>query len=96
MPTDYSKLPEHCRGGMKRYIEEGIPPGDFLEAVICNDLVQAFARADDTNITRLFDYANFLYNEVPSVCWGSKEKMLGWTNGFRITNEPKDLPEGEE
>ena len=81
--TDYSRLPEHCREGMKRYIEHGIIPGDFLQAVICNKLVESFAIADDTNIKRLFDYTDFLYNEVPTSAWGSEKKMLEWANGFQ-------------
>ena len=82
MMTDYSRLPEHCREGMKRYIEHGIIPGDFLQAVICNNLVETFAIADDTNIKRLCDYAFFLYWDAPSPCWGSKKKMSEWADSF--------------
>lgn len=32
-------VPAHTRGGIVRYIDEGIPPGSFLTAIICNDLV---------------------------------------------------------
>jgi len=91
MKIDYSKIPEHCRRGMKRYIEHGIIPGGFLQAVICNNLVESFARADGTNILRLFDYASFLYNEIPTSAWGSEEKMLEWANGFHP--QKPDLPE---
>jgi len=76
--TNYDKIPEHCRGGMRRYVEEGVIPGEFLQAVICNDLVESFGRADDINSDRLRDYAGFLYNEIPSLSWGSKEKMRAW------------------
>jgi hypothetical protein len=75
---NYEMLPEHCRDGMKLYIEHGIPPGSFLMAVLENNLVEAFGRADDVNINRLYDYASFLYNQAPSGCWGSKEKVSKW------------------
>ena len=75
---DYDKLPEHCRGGMKRYIEDGVIPGKFLQKVICNDLVGALGRADSINTARIRDYADFLYNEAPTPSWGSKEKMEAW------------------
>lgn len=78
---DYSILPEHIRAGAKRYIEERIPPGNFLTAVICNDLRESFGRADPTNIARMFDIVYFFYNETPSACWGSKEKMEKWLEG---------------
>jgi len=75
---NYYILPEHCRGGMRRYIEDGVIPGDFLQAVIRNNLVDALGKADDINCSRIMDYGSFLYNEVPLGCWGSKTKMLKW------------------
>lgn len=76
--VNYNLLPEHIRGGTKRYIEQGILPGDFLQAVICNNLRESFAQADDININRMFDIVSFFYNEAPSLCWGSKETMKNW------------------
>lgn len=80
MPTEinYDMLPAHCRPGMKRYIEDGLKPGDFLTKVIENDLVHSFAQADDINIRRMFDYAKFLYQEAPGQAWGSKKIMADW------------------
>ena len=73
---DYSLLPHHIRDGMKMYIENGIIPGHFLQAAIKDKLVESFSRADDTNQKRMFDIANFLYNEMPSTLRGSKTAML--------------------
>lgn len=75
---NYDKLPEPLRGAMQRYIEHGIIPGDFLQAVICNDLKESFGRADEGNIARMFDIVSFMYNEVPLHIWGSKERMITW------------------
>lgn len=80
---DYSSLPDYMRGGVQRYIENGIEPGHFLVAVLSNDLVESLSRADETNRERLFDYASFLYNELPGrrskpACWGSREAVLNW------------------
>ena len=75
---NYDRLPPHIRDGVKRYIEHGIKPGDFLTAVIQNNLKESFARADETNIERMFDIVSFLYNEVPLLCWGSPERMKNW------------------
>ena len=84
---NYEMLPEHCRAGMKRYIENGVIPGSFLQAVICNDLVGAFSLADSINSERLKDYAHFLYNEIPSPAWRSKEKMKAWAEARRMEAE---------
>ncbi|HEC66848.1 MAG TPA: hypothetical protein ENI23_16355 [bacterium] len=80
MPHDYNykKLPEHIRDSVQRYIEQGAPPGDFLTAVIRNDLKESFGRADDINIARMFDIVDFFYNEAPLECWGSPEEMEKW------------------
>ena len=75
---DYEALPEHIRAGVQRYVERGIIPGDFLQAVICNNLKESFERADDINQNRMFDIVKFFYNEVPGSCWGSKERMMKW------------------
>ena len=89
MSIAYERIPEHLRGGMQRYIEKGIEPGDFLTAVICNDLKESFARADDTNRERMFDIVCFIYNEAPSLCWGSREKMNAWIKAKKeVADEP--------
>ena len=75
---DYSRLPEHMRDGFMRWIEYGIEPGHFGMAIICNDLFEAFRRADSTNLARMKDIVTFFYNEAPSGCYGSKEKAIAW------------------
>jgi len=36
-----SGIPDHLRDGLVRYFSDGILPGGFLQAVLCNDLAQA-------------------------------------------------------
>lgn len=74
-------LPEHMRGAMQRYIENRIPPGSFLMAVLSNDLMDALGRADSVNRVRLRDIAVWLYNFSPSGCFGSVEKVRAWLQG---------------
>ena len=83
----YFHIPEYMMGGVTRYIEHGIPPGDFLTAVICNDLFEAISRADDTNMRNLPAYIGYFYNKAPSECFGSKEKMDAWIKAKRTTPE---------
>jgi hypothetical protein len=72
-------IPERMRGGIERWIEHGIPPGDFLTAVLKNDLMEACGRADDENRHLLFNYMQFFYNEAPPNCWGSPENYEHWS-----------------
>jgi len=76
--TNYNKLPEHMRESARRYVQEGVIPGDFLQAVLRNDLVRSFSNADDINIMHIRDWAHWLYNEAPSHCWGSHEALKYW------------------
>jgi hypothetical protein len=75
---NYDLLPEHMRGGARLWIENGIPPGSFMMAVLCNDLKEAFFRADRINLERMKDNIMFWYWEAPSECWGSPEKIKRW------------------
>jgi len=104
---NYDDLPPHIRGGAKMYIEEYIPPGDFLQAVICNNLKESFIRADETNTRMMWNIVNFFYNEAPMNCWGSEKKMRSWLQrrffkrGTQIVYVPShissdDAPECEE
>ena len=83
MKVDYSLLPEHMRGGAKRWIEDGIQPGGFMMSVIANDLFGAVQLADHINKNRLQDICSFFYNEAPSGCWGSKEIAKAWYEAKR-------------
>jgi hypothetical protein len=71
-------VPEHIRGGLIRFVDHGILPGGFLQAVLSNDLPEACARADDENRPRLFAIVRWLWNEAPATCWGSPEAMRAW------------------
>lgn len=76
--ADQCEIPEHMQDGLRRYITDGIPPGDFLQAVLMNDLKGAFSQADHINRPRIYNFLMFLYNYAPSPCWGSREKYLAW------------------
>ena len=73
-------IPQRMIEPIKRYILQHQKPGDFLMAVLQNDLKNAVGRADDENIDQLPAYIALLYNEAPSQCWGSKKKVIEWLN----------------
>ena len=78
-------IPERMMGGISRYIEQGIPPGDFLTAIITNDLREAVGRADDENLRNIPAYVSYFYNEAPRQCWGSQAKMDAWLEAKQST-----------
>jgi len=72
-------IPMRMMSIIEMYIENGIIPGHFLQAIICNDLHKALAHADSENLRNIPAYPMFFYNQTPGLCWGSKEKMLAWS-----------------
>lgn len=76
MAISYDGLPEHIRGGVQRFIENGIKPGGFLTAVLEGNLVKAVLRADSP--ATLHATVMWLYREAPAVCFGTSGAMQGW------------------
>lgn len=75
-------IPVHMHGGLERYLEAGILPGDFLTAVLENNLKEACGRADSINAQYLVQYVTYLYNYAPGASWGSPEKVQKWVDSF--------------
>ena len=80
--TDPSNIPAQMMAALNAYIETGRPVGQFLQAVISNNLKDAVGRADDTNIALIPAYVIYLYNEAPAFCWGSPERYEEWLKKF--------------
>ena len=74
------KVPPHIWNGLANYVLRGQGTGDFLYAMLTNDLGGVMRHADDTNIRTLHATYGFLYNGtyVPSECWGSMGKVKAW------------------
>jgi hypothetical protein len=78
---------------LKSYVENKVPPGGFLYAVLSNDLTGACAKADEHNQKQLFDIVNYVYNNLPYNSWGSPEKVKKWLNNKE--NENTEINEEE-
>jgi len=66
-------ISQHTQAALDRYVQEKILPGGFLMAVLTNDLFGAVSRADSDNLAALPDICRYIYNELPSGCWGSRD-----------------------
>lgn len=71
-------LPVCMAEGVYNYLERGIPPGSFLRAVLENDLRGAAGNADANNKNKLYEWAAFCMNELPSLAWGRKLLVKQW------------------
>ncbi len=77
---DKSWIPAYTMMALEDYVRNHTPKGGFMEAVLTNNLKEAFARADQGNLMAIGAMVNWLYNEAPSTCWGSPEKYEAWIN----------------
>ena len=85
---NWDGIPFHMRGGLARYIMDGVRPGDFLIALLSNDFMEAAGRADAENLEAFKAYATFFYCSMPSAARGSPENVRQWIshggyNGLR-------------
>ena len=78
MNTNYDKLPSHMQEAARGYVEDGGHIGGFLTALLSNDLVKTYGKADSANREAISTWIDFLYWEAPSPCWGSIEKVTKW------------------
>ena len=88
--ADWSLIPHHMRDAIRRYIEHGIRPGGFLEAVLANDLIGAFSRADMVNKNHIGDFAAFIYNDIPSPAWGSYAAVARWVEQGGLNGKSRE------
>jgi hypothetical protein len=72
VPVDY------MADSVYHYVLFGREVGDFLMALISNDLTESVSRADETNLSHLVDWVRWFYNVPTGRCWGSPEKLKHW------------------
>lgn len=75
---DASNIPEITRESIDAWAQSARPTGGFLRAVLENDLREAFSRADYDNTLAMPAIMSYVYNNVPSLCWGSPERVAEW------------------
>ena len=84
-------LPESSRTAVAYWIMEGSAVGDFLLAVITNDLRKTVALGDPENVAALRDYVTYFHNFTPSGCWGNEVSYRTWRDAGGI----KGINQGE-
>lgn len=75
---DKSTIPPLLMEGLANYVEHGAPVGSFLQNVISNNLVDAIGQADPYSRVAMPSIVSFVYMDMPSTCWGSKNVYNAW------------------
>lgn len=76
----YHNVPEHTMGALQRYVENRYQPGSFLTNVLSNKLFEAIGCADEENEQHIVDIVLFIYQRLPSGCYGSRERVQEYLN----------------
>lgn len=74
----YGFIPTRTIEALDRYLRLGIRTGDFLYAVLTNNLKGAVAYGDDDNVTALAWIVRYVVNQFPLAAQGSEEKVSQW------------------
>ncbi len=76
----------YIENALESYVSERYHPGGFLVAVLSNDLVRSCELADHINRLCLFEIVSYIYNNIPSACWGDKDTVESWLSGKDSTS----------
>ena len=71
-------MPTAIREAIDEYLTSHKEQGGFVMSVLENDLKMAVGRADQSSMRYLKDIVLYCCNEIPSDCWGSKQKVEDW------------------
>lgn len=81
-----ARLPEHMWMPVARWIKYGAIPGNFLKALLKNDLCDTINRADSDNLRCMYVWVKWIQNAAPSGCYGSVEKFDAWEKARKEAN----------
>jgi hypothetical protein len=78
--ADWSAVPDYLRASLKRYVNEGRIPGDFLVGILSNELDKTVNSSDAARFAEVPAILAFIVLYVPmkEFCYGSGEKMARW------------------
>jgi hypothetical protein len=74
----YPEIPAPIRIELTAWVQDGVWPGDFLVAVLSNDLLATVAFEDQFDSKYMKALCVFIYNHMPVDSWGSPKKLRDW------------------
>jgi len=75
MRPDKTLIEERFKETIDAWVADGRPTGHFIAAVLSNDLREAIGRADEQALDNLPHIVAYIFNDCPSSCWGSPQKV---------------------
>jgi hypothetical protein len=75
---DYNTIPPLVRAALHKHAHDHQHTGDFVTAVLENNLMEAIGQADANSLAAMRSILSYVYNELPSNCHGSPAKVKAW------------------
>jgi hypothetical protein len=79
-------VPDHLWPGLERYFVKRVRPGQFLVALLSNDLREAVGRADPVSFAALPDLLRFLCTFAPRGSHGHARAVDQWLIRVEVTS----------
>ncbi len=71
-------FPRISQMALADYLAFGVPPGNFLTAVLENNLRDAAGSADPANRYLIWRYVRWLAHNAPAISWGYPGATYDW------------------
>lgn len=85
--TDPGRIAPRIKEALDNYGKHGLPTGDFLRAVLSNDLFTAFRRADPMSTATMAAIVAYITAFLPQGCYGSTAAVDLWLLEHRDARE---------
>jgi hypothetical protein len=82
-------IPPTSAETLANYVYHGLPPGNFLRALLANDLQSAFRYADLHNRDKMQWWALVVHLYCPGDCHGSYEIVDDWIDSDGIEGQDR-------
>jgi len=71
-------LPGYIKREIDMYVDDGVPPGNYVWKFLANDLMLAAFHADYDERKIFFYICDYVFNAVPVGARGNYEKVAEW------------------
>lgn len=73
-------IPVRIKLAIDTWVLTGAFPGNFTKSILENNLVKAINGADEESLAAIKDIVQYVVNDIPAPCWGSKDNMNSWAS----------------
>lgn len=87
----YPLMQERFISSLDMYVNNGVRPGDFMQAALSNQFISAVGRADSGTLAIIHIIAQVIYNELPSEAWGSRLAVEAWLTTAKDRRKQADV-----